>query len=493
MREDYVKLVKEQILSNPDYKYTINELKTTLLSYGVTQQEFDQALEELTDPSLTPSIESPMLEQDNNKRNNINDKFIPFLKQAMILNAITILFIFLGGLFFVFWVYFDNKTNNSASGVATSINIKRQNSLATQVYANTIPIDSKRIFSYPTSNVTLTITGTPRKEVLGFLPYWMLPSQNQISLNGITSVALFGLDTDANGNIVTVQSNGTADGGWTMWNSPLLNTFINRAKARKIKIELTLKCFSNKDIEKLINSNTAQETFISNAIQLIDSKSLDGINIDFEYVGTPNPGVRDAFTRFIINLNTALKRQLPNAILTVDSYINSAATPGIFDIPEVAKNVNAIVIMGYDMHTPLGSPGPIAPMEGNISIIGYMQAYLEEVSPEKLILAVPYYGYDWTVGSANPKPAQVLPYAQIIATSKNDTIQWNDTSQTPWYSYVDPATNITHNVYFENTRSLGIKYDYVNRKNLKGIGIWALGYDGLNADLRELILEKFAD
>ncbi len=575
MRDDYIRLIKNYIQQNPDFKNAIRELQANLVSYGITEQEFDEAVRQLTKPAVAgvtvkPPPEPPKevinqkkemeqtkqqlenelleakktfadslkaLQQDIAKEKqhmsqDLKQEIEQNLKQALketkpspvdefiytdalsdaqkpkssravkkLLMAdiashvvIVILLLFAGVIFgsFALKQYF-----NKQPVAATSQPQQKDTSgnfVVSPVFANDKVIDADRIFSFPASNVTLAISGTPKKEILGFFPYWMLADQDKVSLNAITSVALFGIDTDGKGNIVTTQSDGSADGGWTMWNDPKLQTFISRVKKRKIKLELTIKNFDNKNIETLIQSDDAQKTFISNALQLISSKSLDGINIDFEYVGTTDQKTRDNFTRFITNLNAELKRQSPHAILTVDTYINSASVNGIFDVTALEENVDALVIMGYDIHTPLGSPGPVAPMEGDVSILGYMQGYLEKVSPDKLILAVPYYGYDWPVSNPTNSSDNVkmVSYAEIASTNQNDDISWDDTAQTPWFRYTDPTTQTVHEVHFENTRSLGVKYDYVNRKNLKGVGIWAMGYDGLNGDLRELLLEKFA-
>ncbi len=152
--------------------------------------------------------------------------------------------------------------------------------------------------------------------------------------------------------------------------------------------------------------------------------------------------------------------------------------------------------MGYDIHTPKGSPGPVAPLEGAVSILGFMQSYLEKVPSDKLILAVPYYGYDWPLkpdGTATGEPGRTLPYAEIASMSKGKNIIWDEVAQTPSIRYVDTETSTPRILFFENIRSLGAKYDFINKKNLKGMGIWALGYDGLNNDLRSLIFEKFAN
>lgn len=361
------------------------------------------------------------------------------------------------------------------------------------VYASQKALDAKRLFSFPASDITLKFNGRPQKEIFGFFPYWMIDVQDQINIDSYTTIALFGLTSDARGNIIA-SSRDALDGGWAMWNDTRLDDFIARARKKRIQVVLTIKSFNNSDIEKLVLSDQAQKKFISNAIQLIDLKSLDGINIDFEYVGTPDKTVTEGFTRFIANLNTEMKRQIPSSTLTIDTYLKSGGERDLFDIQMLEDYVDAIVVMGYDVHTPNGTPGAVIPLEGPSGVVGFMQSYLERISPKKLILALPYYGYDWPVKDEDRQnnPPKAIPYAEIAAFAKDKSIAWDETTQTPSYSYLDPESQIERIVHFENPRSLGLKYDYVNKKNLKGIGVWAMGYEGLNLELEQVLLDKFA-
>ena len=183
-----------------------------------------------------------------------------------------------------------------------------------------------------------------------------------------------------------------------------------------------------------------------------------------------------------------MKQEDPNSTLTIDTYIHSAAALRLFDLEVLQNQSDAFVIMGYDFHTPSGNAGPIAPLEGELSILTLMGPYLEKVAKEKLILALPFYGYDWpTSGGYEPRS---LSYAEVVNLSNNNNVSWDSVSQTPFFVYTDNSKN-ERIVYFENIKSLGMKYDYINKKDLKGLGIWALGYDGLSNDMEQLIIEKF--
>jgi spore germination protein YaaH len=500
MRDKYIEIIKEYIKEKPEYKTTLEELKSEVLLIGASEQEFDEAIRQITEPD-SPHLNSDFIlentiqPEDYSKFSqvhfrlknfgNFTKKHVAKRKKYFAVVSFAVI---------VFALITQVKFNSPEQQTFVNNNTQTKAKVASEkgpipvVYANVQPVDPEKIFSIKSNNVSLTVTGKPKKEVLGFFPYWMLPKQKDVNLDMLTSVALFGLEVDGNGNIVTDINDSQASGGWNMWRNPELDTFIKRSQGKGIKVYLTFKSFTSSNIDSLAKSDTAQKSFIANALYLVNSKNLDGINIDFEYLGTPSDEVRDGFTRFITNLNIELKRQIPKASLSVDTYLSSGSERGIFNITELAPNVDSFVIMGYDMHTPKGDPGPVSAMGGSTNIIGYIQNYLEKVDASKLILAVPYYGYDWPTNS-DTTAVKILPYAEIAEISKTTSLSWDETSQTPFYTYKE--NGVSRIVHFDNVRSLGIKYDYINNKNLRGVGIWALGYDGQNQDLEKLLIDKF--
>lgn len=486
MRKEYIEQIKTFLRDTPNFNERMEEMRLNALISGATEEEFNEAVKQ-----LAPD-EAPVLPK----------KLRPFAKKLVALDVVVhVLFIVfaVGSISLVAALMTSDtfpKLLTLAEKRAPLPNLsepKKTEALVPRVYANATMLDGARVFSFPPSNVTLSITGTPTKEVFGFLPYWMMSEAEKISYAGLTTISFFGIEMDGGGNIITQYENGEPDQGWVMWNSQDMDRAIARAKKQRIKTQITLKQFNNENIEQLVTSNEAQKTFISNAIHLVNTRALDGVTLDFEYTGTPDKSITDGFTRFVTNFNMELKRQLPNATLSVATYVNAGREPGLFDLELLAPNVDDLIIMGYDFHTPQGDPGPIAPLEGTASLKSYLQGYLDKVSSEKLVLALAHYGYDWPIDAENKRlgNAGMLSYAEIAALSNAYPIYWDEGAQTPFFQYVDPLTSASRVVHFENTRSLGVKYDYINEMNLKGVGIWALGYDGLNNDLRSLLLEKF--
>lgn len=496
MRDKYIELIREYIKAKPEYKSTLNEIKADVLTVGATEEEFDEAIKQITgadtsklilkdqqeqaekEPLIAPSSKAAKLA--SKAKYHIIAKKKYFAVAALVVIGLVVI------------VGFGERRGPKLAINTPSVRIPiTAGGAIPLVYANIKTVDPNKIFSEKTKTSPLKVSGKPKKEILGFFPYWMLPKAEDVDLATLTSISLFGLEVDGKGNIVTNGANNNITGGWGMWKDPKLDDFILKAKNQNISVYLTLKCFNSGNIESIALSDTAQKNLIDNAMYLVNSKDLKGINIDFEYVGNPTDKVRDGFTKFITDLNTEMKRQIPDSVLTIDTYLVSGSEKDIFDIPAVAKNSDAFVIMGYDMHTPLGGAGPVAAMGGDTNIVNYVNNYLKQVDASKLILAVPYYGYDWPENVASPSAdmVKILPYAEIADQNQSLQLSWDDVSKTPFFTYPDSGQQRI--VHFDNVRSLGIKYDFINNENLKGVGIWALGYDGQNQDLEQLLIDKF--
>jgi spore germination protein YaaH len=136
---------------------------------------------------------------------------------------------------------------------------------------------------------------------------------------------------------------------------------------------------------------------------------------------------------------------------------------------------------------------PNAPLTGGqFNDTGVVQQFEGAGVPaDKLILGVPYYGDKWSVSSPDPNaaitdgPAPAV-YSQMwsdFSCAQSLTVHADDAN--PWATWYSPATGdpcganlgTWREVYFETAASLGAKYDLVNRDNLLGTGMWALGFD----------------
>jgi hypothetical protein len=113
--------------------------------------------------------------------------------------------------------------------------------------------------------------------------------------------------------------------------------------------------------------------------------------------------------------------------------------------------------------------------------------------PEKLIIGYPYFGFEWPATSSSAgAPTTDTGTAKFYAEMEGNALSygklWHESSQTPWYRYQNP--NWVQG-WYDDSLSLSLKYDFAINNDLLGVGIWAMGYDGSNPELWDLLSAKF--
>lgn len=334
-----------------------------------------------------------------------------------------------------------------------------------------------------------------KKIVFGYLPSWeIIDTVNlKIDYETLTHISPFSFQANPDGSIKN------ADYWGVKWNS-----IITKAKAKNIKIIISLTNFDPDELKTILNSSPITLKLIDNVINLLKLYSLDGINIDFEGLYDEDKG--SPMNNFMNQLFTKVKE--------ADSkYEISIALPAInlrnkWNFSYISIYSDYIIIMAYDYYGSWSDfTAPTSPLEGlNFTVKRSIEndyANVVALNPSKVVLALPYYGNAWRTNSENPF-AQVKPYSDtasfnnyIGATYFQDIPfmppftqrYFNDQSKSTWYKFVDGDYIIQN--WIDDEYSLGLKMDYAISKNLGGIGIWALGYDGIRPELRNLIKSKF--
>ena len=65
---------------------------------------------------------------------------------------------------------------------------------------------------------------------------------------------------------------------------------------------------------------------------------------------------------------------------------------------------------------------------------------------------------------------------------------WDPLSSAEWIPYQDSNWR---QVWYDDSLSLSIKYQYAKNADLSGIGIWALGYDDEHPELWDALFNEF--
>lgn len=341
------------------------------------------------------------------------------------------------------------------------------------------------------------------KIVYGFLPFW-LASDFQLSPQ-LTHLALFSLTLTETGEVQT-RSGLSLEPGYRFFQSEQFENILAESQASGVNTDVVLTMFNNEHIEQFLTSTTAQQTALSTIEALILANSIDGINIDIEYSGEKSAEIRDHYTQFIVAVDQMLEQQFPTVKLSIDVYPSAIEKQQLWDITALESHVDYIIVMAYDFYRANSSiSGPVAPLlstqdradEKNITY--YIAKYLQTVPKQKIILGIPFYGYEWQTtenelrSTTYPRTGLTASFKRVQSILQNEEIEnlnyvWEEDTLSPFITFNEGDKIKT--ISYENEVSLGYKLDFVQQAEIGGIAIWALGYEGENSPLWDVIDQK---
>lgn len=348
------------------------------------------------------------------------------------------------------------------------------------------------------------------KEVFGFAPFWTINKLSNVDFETLTTLAYFGVSVKADGNL------DRTDQGYVTFKSQQATNLFKKAHASRTKVVLTLTQMNNGIIIAFLDNPQAQERLIEQAVFEVEGRGIDGINVDFEYDGNPGPVYRQKFTKFVGKLTEAMHQKNPDSKVTVSVYAASVKDPKIYDIKALSDVSDGIFMMAYDFATTSSKTAiPTAPLYGYkegkywYDVSSAVDDFLKVMPADKLILGVPWYGYNYPVYEPKEKSTTIPYYSlQNMPTAQTYSIAvdnirpdmpsilefkegWDDMGKVGWKAYYRADTGIWRMLFLDDPKSLGLKYDFVNEKNLAGVGIWALGFDDNKDEMWQVLREKF--
>ncbi len=315
------------------------------------------------------------------------------------------------------------------------------------------------------------IAPTPIKAIVGYLPHWLYSSYPNLNYNLLTQINYFCVELDSSGNIIN-------DNGWPR------PDLVNYAHARGVKVKLCATLFGSTALTALLGNTANRQRAIDTLLAAVQAAGADGVDIDFELMPA---GQKANMVTFMRDLTDAFHTYIPGSIVTM--AMPAVDWSGSWEYDALADIVDGLFIMAYDYHWK-GSPtaGPVSPLIGfSRNVTWTVNDYLSKTgsNTDKIILGLPYYGYDWPVTSSDKYAtasgnASSRIYSLAYDMAATHGLQWDQDSSTPWFNYQD---NGYRQVWYDDSLSLSMKYELALEKDLAGVGMWALGYDGDRTEL----------
>lgn len=329
-------------------------------------------------------------------------------------------------------------------------------------------------------------TCTPEKLVFGWHPFWSNGLEVNYDWSLMTDFSYFSYEVDANtGDPLTTHN----------W---LTNAAVTEALNQGLRVNLCVTLFSNH--ATLFNDPVATQNLIDNLITLVQQRGAHGVNIDFEGIALSQ---KANFTNFMIDLCNQMHAAIPGS--QVSTVLYAVDWNNVIDVAALDPYVDLFIIMGYAYYwSGSSTAGPTDPLfhfgsSYNYTLSKTVTDNLEMgVTPSKLLLGLPFYGYEWetaslTVPSSTTGGGSARTYRVVENNNSgnysNANYGWDADSYTRYYAFNDGVDN--KQCFMISQYDFGMRLKTINRFGIGGMGIWALGYDDGYTDLWDEIYDKF--
>mmetsp|Transcript_22288 Transcript_22288/g.66455 ORF Transcript_22288/g.66455 Transcript_22288/m.66455 type:complete len:313 (+) Transcript_22288:1128-2066(+) len=272
------------------------------------------------------------------------------------------------------------------------------------------------------------------------------------------------------------------------------------------------------DMMRALEDETVRKAWIDNMVCKAQLLHLDGINFDLEEPTTPGSVLARNYSRLVQDTAKCFHDNIHGSQVSVDVPWSPYDIDGRnYDWAGLFESADRLFVMSYDMQSQVydmcmamsNSPAPLVKRG--------LQQWLDlGAPPSKLILGLPWYGYDYPCeagaggGPMGPTddicmlklvPFRGAPcsdaagaqkgYTEIMSllhSGRNTTaVRWDDIQDSPYFNYLSDDGKI-HQVRFDNPNSLRIKYKIAVDLGLRGVGMWnldTLDYDDTDPQVQQ--------
>ena len=268
--------------------------------------------------------------------------------------------------------------------------------------------------------------------------------------------------------------------------------FVDFAHERKVKVVSVVNFDANKTASAKFRRNWTRRR-IKNMMR----NKLDGINVDFEAPLRKNSKEAGNYLKLIKSLSGKLRK------LGKELSVDVAWSPDCIDgrcypFKAISEHADYLFVMAYDEQSQMWNKRrnsaaicrakPNSPLRKTFRGI---KRYLEiGVKKSKLILGLPWYGYEYPCVTFDPEsdlceiPSRPFrgcncsdaagsqkPYSSIVRMTANVEVKWDEKSQSPYFNVLETEER-RWQVWFDNPDSLYIKSHIAKDLGLGGVGMW---------------------
>ena len=270
--------------------------------------------------------------------------------------------------------------------------------------------------------------------------------------------------------------------------------YVAQAHGQGAQVWATVVSFEPKLSKQIVTDPDRQAAFLTQLVDWVGQYNLDGISFDFENM---DPADKEAFTALVAATKAKLGQgKVVSVSVTVPlNHEDPDNWWQCYDRKSLGEAADYVAVMAYDNPAP-EPPAPLDWVEDRV------EATLDEVPSEKLLLGVPFYGVDVTFdlppgvltglpelgeakGHRTMLPSQLAALLSADSYESNgkpldvktwlDRGTWMEDYGITRYAFTG-SDGLLHVIYCEQDRSIAAKGGLAWFNRLGGVAVWRMSY-----------------
>ncbi|MFZ3474649.1 glycosyl hydrolase family 18 protein [Streptomyces sp. 4.24] len=330
-----------------------------------------------------------------------------------------------------------------------------------------------------TAAVTLTLTAAapvpaparahaaPARTVSAWLPWWDLETGYRDALahaDQLHTVSPFWYATSSATEVKSETGAGE-------------RRVIDGLRAKGVKVVPTVtESLRAPAMADLMNDPARRTAHVDALVAVATSRAYDGLDLDYEVMtetadAALRERVRTGYNALTSELCARLHALAKSCVVTV--MPRTKDTGQAFDYAHLGSVADRLRIMGYNLHNALQDPGPLSSTAWYEEFLAYATAH---VPRDKLEVALPAYGWNWTVGSKARARHVTSLEAEELRLEVGAEYDLDEVSGTPHFDYTDDEGE-EHRVWYQDANGAAAHLAVLARHGVRGAGLWALGFE----------------
>ncbi|MBV9986648.1 MAG: glycosyltransferase [Chitinophagaceae bacterium] len=240
----------------------------------------------------------------------------------------------------------------------------------------------------------------------------------------------------------------------------------NLIKAARVEVMPILsnnfkEVFHGDAVHRILTNPFKRQRLINDLIRVLKQYDFAGVNVDFEELQETQDETLVSFQKELYEKLHAQNFLVTQDVIPFNEDYNFKALSNYNDY---------LILMAYDEHHAETKPGPIGSQR-------WIQAALDkmdnQVAPEKIILGMGAYGYDWKEKS---NKVSTFSYYQALANARESdaVVDFDNDTYNLHYRYYDSDDSV-HEVHFTDAATNFNTLRFATEYRLAGTAVWRLG------------------